>query len=151
MNTRKVDYWAKTAAEAFGETGERGREGELFVKAYLESLGFPVIDNEEDYATQVSGQDLIFTVEGKQHSVDVKSNLTDNNIFYVELHPTGWLFNPQKKSNLICHVNPRRQNMFWYTRENMKIYIDSLGEQKRSLLRLDGKSLPSFIKEKKIG
>lgn len=150
MGNRLTDEWTETAAEAFGDTGKRGRDGELFVKGYLESLGFNVIDNEGDYETQVSGQDLIFTINDKHHSVDVKSNLTDNNVFYVEIEPTGWLFNSRKTSNLICHVNPRKGNMFWYSRANMKSYITSLDLTKRSLLRFDKKTLPGFVKEKKF-
>lgn len=148
MSDRLTNKWTSTTEEAYGPRGKRGRDGETFVRQYLESMGLEVIDNESDVKTQLAGQDLIFTVNGTEHSVDVKSNLTDRNTFYVEIQPNGWLFDPRKISNLICHVNPRKGIMFWYTREKMQEHINNILPSTEPMLKFSKYNLPSFVKER---
>jgi hypothetical protein len=147
MSERLTSEWTPTAEGAFGETGARGREGELFVKKYLESMSYEVTDNESDYHTQLSGQDLIFTIDNITYSVDIKSNLRDDGGFYVEGRASGWLFKKIKTSDFICHVNTRNGQMMWYRRDRMKQYVINNKKYGRELIFFRD-SLPSFIKEK---
>ena len=77
LTDRLVKHWTATAEEAFGKSGKKGREGELFVKKAIESWGWSVTDNEEDYQSQVAGQDLWIQKPSwsNAYSIDVKNNL----------------------------------------------------------------------------
>ena len=112
MSGRLTKRWTKTAGEAYGLTGFKGRQGELMVAHILEEQSIPFQDFEEDKHQQVSGVDL----QASTHSLDVKSNL-NNSRFFIEVSSNGWLFNPNKTSDIIIHVDVKTQECVWYTRK----------------------------------
>ena len=112
MTDRLTRRWTKTAGEAFGQSGVKGRQGELLVASILEEQSIPFQDFEEEKHQQVSGIDL----QVGTHSLDVKSNL-NNGVFFIEVSSNGWLFNPQKTSDIIIHVDVKTSECVWYTRK----------------------------------
>lgn len=126
MGDRLTDKWTPTLEEAFGETGKRGAEGEVWLaKVIGEQWGWEVETFDDDYKRQVQGHDLAIRKPGwaNFYTVDVKNNLGDGGVFYVETSPTGWLFNPKKTNDRVWHVNPSSGWMAWYGRQEM---IDAL-------------------------
>lgn len=122
MSERLTTKWTPTLVEAFGASGARGREGELFVKEAIESWGWEVKDNEESYDEQVAGCDLWLKKPewANFYSIDVKNNLNKFGSFYVD--PSQWM-NPKKKNDRFWHVNVDTGWMAWYSREEMQSYI----------------------------
>jgi hypothetical protein len=112
MTDRLTRRWTKTAGEAFGYTGFKGRKGELLVASILDEQSIPYQDFEEEKHQQISGIDL----QVGTHSIDVKSNL-NRGVFFVEVNSTGWLFNPKKTSDIIIHVDVKTSECVWYTRK----------------------------------
>ena len=124
MSDRLTPEWTPTLNEAFGETGLKGREGELYVKQVIESWGWEVTDNESSHADQVAGRDLwIKKPEWSNfYSVDVKANMGENGSFYVD--PKQWM-DPKKKNDRFWHVNVKTGRMAWYARQDMQYYIQT--------------------------
>ena len=122
QSNRLTSKWTETAEEAFGVSGAKGRQGELFVKRAIESWGWYVTDNEEDYKSQVAGEDLWIQKPewANAYSVDVKNNLNKFGSFYVE--PKEWM-NPKKRNHRFWHVNVDTGWMAWYSREDMQYYF----------------------------
>jgi len=118
--------WYKTAKERHGETGERGREGEELVIEYFTSKGFKVADKESDRKSQLSGVDLELYTNAITYLIDVKANLRDDGSFAVEGGKNGWLFK-KSKSNLIIHINPRKQKIAMYNKDKMIEYLKPRG------------------------
>lgn len=118
MSDRLTKRWTKTAGEAFGRSGVKGRKGELLVARILEEQSIPFQDFEEEKLQQVSGIDL----QVGTHSLDVKSNL-NNGVFFIEVDSNGWLFNPKKTSDIILHFDIRTSECVWYTRAAAKASI----------------------------
>jgi len=112
MTDRLTRRWTKTAGEAFGQSGFKGRQGELLVASILEEQSIPFQDFEEEKHQQVSGVDL----QVGTHSLDVKSNL-NGGVFFIEVNSNGWLFNPKKTSDIIIHVDVKTSECIWYTRK----------------------------------
>lgn len=112
MSGRLTKRWTKTAGEAFGQSGFKGRIGELLVARILEEQSIPFQDFEEEKHQQISGIDL----QVGTHSLDVKSNL-NSGVFFIEVNNNGWLFNPQKTSDIIVHVDVKTSECVWYTRK----------------------------------
>lgn len=93
-------------------SGLKGRLGEvLFFKILLEN-DLPVRDFEEEKRHQVQGIDI----ESNNHTIDVKSNLVDGK-FFIEVDAAGWLFNPNKTSELIVHLDVASHEIVWYFRD----------------------------------
>ena len=124
LTDRLVKHWTATAEEAFGKSGKKGREGELFVKKAIESWGWSVTDNEEDYQSQVAGQDLWIQKPSwsNAYSIDVKNNLDQYGSFWI--YPEEWM-NPKKQNDRFWHVNVDTGWMAWYGREDVQNYIAS--------------------------
>lgn len=122
MGDRLTNQWTPTLEEAFGASGTKGREGELFVKEAIESWGWEVRDNEQSYEEQVAGQDLWIRKPTWKYfySVDVKHNLNQFGGFYVS--PKDWM-KEDKKNDRFWHVNTETGWMAWYAREDMQKYI----------------------------
>lgn len=151
MSERLTKEWTPTLAEAFGESGDKGEKGELFVKAVMESWGWEVKHHKEDFQKQISGQDLEFKSPRwySWYTADVKHNLDDYGSFYVETEDNGWLFNDRKVSHRIWHCNENTGWMAWYDREAMKKYIIDSGFKNTGGLKIDVKMKLDFITRKK--
>lgn len=153
MSERLTPKWTDTLEEAFGASGARGREGELFLKKVIEGWGWEVIDNEEDKELQISGKDLMIKNPkwASFYSVDVKNNLDDRGSFYVDLSEKGWLFNPKKTSDRIWHVNPQTGWMCWYGRKEMQEYMKKEHGIKEELIKVTVYDKIPFITRRKHG
>lgn len=123
MNNRLTSKWTPTTEEAFGTTGKKGREGELFVKKAIESWGWLVTDNEEDYDSQVAGYDLWIQKPtwANAYSIDVKANIDQYGSF--KIYPKEWM-NPKKQNDRFWHVNVTTGWMAWYSRQDVQRYIE---------------------------
>ena len=116
--------WFKNAAGRHGQKGAKGDAGELFFVEAYRSKGWAVIHHGEDRTKQLAGIDVeILRADGVLDGIDVKSNLKADNSFAVEINDKGWLFNPRKKSSVICHVNIDTQMLARYRRNAMQNYI----------------------------
>lgn len=153
MSDRLTDKWTPTLEEAFGETGKRGAEGELWLaKVIGEQWGWEVQTFDDDYKRQVQGHDLAIRKPSwaNFYTVDVKNNLDDYGSFCVETSAKGWLFNPKKTNDRVWHVNPRTGWMAWYGREDMIHAVRRLGLYDTELLRIKpGDQRFNFITRKK--
>ena len=150
MNTRLTSQWTPTLQEAFGYAGTKGRSAELFVKTYIDHLGLECRDCESNYEHQKSGVDLIVTIAGEDVTIDVKSNLNDSGVFFVEGGADGWLRHPNKTSKKIIHVNVENQTLCMYNRADMIRYIKENRHLRGELIKFDVRYLPSFIEYFKI-
>jgi len=121
MSERLTSKWTKTAEEAFGPSGKKGRIGELFMKKVFESWGWAVEDCEDDKSLQTKGIDLYFKKPSwhNSYSCDVKSNMNNYGAFYVH---ADWLFNPKHINDRYFHVNPDTGWVAWYGAEDMKAW-----------------------------
>jgi hypothetical protein len=139
---RLTNQWTKTSAEAFGKTGEAGDIGEDWIHTLLKENNLDVKAFPSDKKKQISGIDIELNGIG----IDIKSNLTDLDTFYVEVKSTGWLLNECKTSEIIWHVNPRSGTTFWYKREDMVAYVKS-NKPKFELLKIRNPRELNFINE----
>jgi len=121
-SNRLVKHWTPTTEEAFGASGKKGREGELFVKKAIESWGWLVTDNEGDYASQVAGYDLWIQKPtwANAYSIDIKTNIDRFGSFWI--YPHTWM-NPKKRNDRFWHVNLDTGWMAWYSRQDVQRYI----------------------------
>ena len=128
ISKRLTSRWTTTAEEAYGNTGKQGRSGELWLAAFLRNKNYNVEDCESSKENQLKGVDL--TISGnslfRSYTIDVKTNLQNDGTFFIETNERGWLFNPNKTSDCIWHVNPDTKNMIWYSRKKMKNAINLL-------------------------
>ena len=115
MSERLTTQWTNTAEEAFGESGAKGRIGELLILNTLQEQSIPAVDLEEDKRKQVRGLDI----QTEKYSLDVKTNLHEGT-FFIEVDPLGWLFHHSKISDIIIHVDPITKEVVWYHREVAK-------------------------------
>jgi len=123
--SRLVNHWTTTAEEAFGHSGAKGHQGELFVVSIMKGWKWEVELFESDYDNQVSGVDIRFKSPSwfKSYTADVKANIDDYGSFFVDTDNKGWLFNPKKTSDRIWHCNPKTGWMVWYGRQEMKKFL----------------------------
>lgn len=115
MSDRLTPLWTKDAEGAFGESGAKGRAGEVLVLNKLREQSLPAIDFEEDKRKQVSGIDI----QSGRYSLDVKANL-HKGTFFIEIDPQGWLFHFSKTSDIIVHVDPDTEEVVWYKRDDAR-------------------------------
>lgn len=142
QSNRLTSEWTLRSEQAFGATGKAGDEGENWTKKILEDCGYEVKFYPSDKEKQIAGIDI----ELNNVAIDIKSNLTDKDTFYVETKQSGWLFNPIKKSTVIWHVNPRNGKTYWYLRSDMIEYA----KKRRNgfeLLKISKPSSLPFIHE----
>jgi hypothetical protein len=127
MTDRLTDEWTPSLKEAFGERGERGRNGELLVIKFLESTGHEVVDHESDHQSQVRGIDISFKKPhwNRMYTGDCKANLRNDGSFYLEYHVwknskrrPGWLFTC--KADRVFHVNVAKQWLCYYDLNQLK-------------------------------
>lgn len=129
MAERLTPRWTNTAEEAFGESGAKGRTGELLILNMLREQSIQSEDLEEDKVRQVRGVDI----QTEKYTLDVKANLRQGS-FFIEVDPLGWLFHPSKTSDIIIHVDVETKDVIWYHRKDAqaKIRINML----RPLVRI---------------
>lgn len=135
LNRRLTPKWTKTLEEAYGDIGKRARDAEVMMINEIKHWPlFTVLDLQSDKAAQMKGHDILIMKEGwrRPYSVDVKSNLHFGG-FSVELHQNGWLFNPKKTSDRICHVDVNEGWWLMYDRNDMKKYL--IGKTKTRILQ----------------
>lgn len=133
MSERLTHHWTETAAQAYGKAGERGRTAELLVMDILTRNNIEYEDFEDDYQYQVAGIDILTD----KLSIDVKGNLYKGH-FYIENGTTGWLFNPNKTSDVILHVDPNTEEVVWYYRSVAASKIRSVNDygEKKSIFKV---------------
>ena len=118
MSDRLTSEWTPTAEGAFGQSGKKGRIGELFMMEVLKTqFGYDVVDYEDDYEKQISGIDIGFKSPAwrKMYTGDVKNNQDKYGNFYV--YP-DWLF--ITKADRIFHVCPESGWLTYYGVPHMK-------------------------------
>lgn len=122
MTDRLVNEWTEGLGEVFGDAGEKGRAGELFVIDAVRSWGWQVKDAASDREQQVKGIDLwIRKPEWRNfYSIDVKNNMNEYGSFWV--YPLQWM-DVKKENDRFWHVNVDTGWMAWYGREDMQRYI----------------------------
>lgn len=140
--TRLTNKWTKTAEEAFGASGKKGREGEIFLIKVLKSWGWSVKDHEDDREKQVAGIDITFKSPNwhNWYTGDSKCNMKDNSVFYVY---RDWLFST--KADRIFHVNPKTGWVAYYGVDEMRKIYDT----NKLNMTFGCKNSPAFVKRKK--
>lgn len=116
--------------------------GENFLLDTLESWGWKA-NLLQDRCNQARGRDIEFN-NGKwknYYTADIKNNLKYNK-FYVEMDDAGWLFNPNKDSHRIWHVDPETGQMVWYDRNDMRRFLSPF--KREGLKMFDINSMPNF-------
>lgn len=151
MTDRLTSKWTSTAAEAFGASGAKGDRGEQFMCEVYSSWGWEFEHFPSSFAHQVGGVDFSFRKPewANFYTADIKSNLDQYGNFYVETNDDGWLFNPQKVSDRIWHVNPDTGWMAWYDRKEMRRYILSEGLWNTTLCKFTVRDKLDFIKRRR--
>jgi hypothetical protein len=145
--TRLTNRWTYTSAEAFGRSGVKGDQGEEFLCKVFEAWDWDYEHYSSSRLHQVRGIDVSFRKPGwaKSYTADVKSNLDTYGNFFVETSDEGWLFNPQKTSDRVWHVNPDTGWMAWYGRDEMKEFIDRMGARNTGLYKITARESLDFI------
>jgi hypothetical protein len=134
MSERITNQWTPTLAEAFGDSPniDLGRRGELTIFNLINSwFGYTATDHEADFKKQKAGIDLSIYKEGwaRPFTIDVKTGASyqsNNGTIKIDMSPDGWLYNPEKTSDRIWHVNLDTGWYTWYDRKDMKKYIETL-------------------------
>ena len=151
MSNRQTPEWTATLSEAYGESGLKGEIGELFLCEVLRSWGWNVIHHPSSREHQMAGVDVAFRSPewSRYYTADVKANLNDRGIFYIETGSWEWLLNPNKKSDRIWHVNVQTGWMAWYDRKEMQRYVIGQKAQNTGLLKIMPTDKIPFIRRKR--
>jgi len=125
MSDRLTPLWTENIEDAYGDTGAKGRQGELFVIKVIVSWGWEVVYYNQHKTYQLQGKDIAFRKPGwsRFYTADVKNNMWENGSFMVDTTRHGWLFDDDKISDRIWHVNTDTGRMAWYDRQYMQQYI----------------------------
>lgn len=121
-SNRKTSEWTTDLEEAFGKTGIKGNNGERWVAEMLIEYGIPAKISKDHRKMQTSGVD-IFAVMHFDFSADVKNNVKSNGNFPIYFK---WLYDPEKFSEYIIHVNPETKKMYWYLRDEAQQYFNDV-------------------------
>lgn len=150
--SRLVNEWVDTTEEAFGHSGAKGHQGELFVAKAMKSWHWDVELFESNRDIQVSGVDIRFKSPSwyKHYTADIKSNIDEYGNFFVETDDNGWLFNPKKVSDRIWHCNPNTGWMTWYGRYEMKKFLVDNNLTNVGLYNITLKQNISFLTRRKV-
>jgi len=156
----------KTLAQKYGKTGKKGRSGENWLKARLESKGLKVIDNESNMSYQITGKDLVVIDEktNKTYSIDVKNNYRDDGCFYIEIEKRnfkgdlviGWALNKNKTTDYIFHTRPSTGDVIFYKTKQLHEYLEQKGVKNKDhpdvicvggdfLIKIQPQNYPDFL------
>jgi hypothetical protein len=145
MSDRLTKEWTTgedALEEAFGETGVKGKQGEIFMCEVFESWDWEYIWHRDEPLLQNNGIDISFKSPAwiNFYTCDVKNNLTESGTFYVY---KDWLF--KGSSDRIFHVNPETGWLNWYDRKRMQKYFD----KKKEYITISTSNRPSWVKARK--
>lgn len=144
MSNRLTSKWTRTAEQAFGSTGSKGRKGEEFVMQQLDKAGVEYYDHENDFQKQRYGIDITYKAEdGSERTMDVKSNLNDRDEFAVY---ADWL--GKSKADYVVHVNPKTGYVASYRTSHMREYFKGQGADKFIWINIH--ETPKFIRVRKV-
>lgn len=151
MSERRTKRWTANAEGAFGATGAKGDRGEAFMCKVFESWNWEFEHFPSSFSEQAKGVDFSFRDPSwsNSYTADIKANLNQYGEFFVETDDTGWLFNPKKVSDRIWHVNPETGWMAWYSRSDMKRYVQSKKLRNTGLLSVQVRDKLDFISRRK--
>ena len=124
MSERRTSKWTDTTEEAFfGDSGIRGREGELKAITLLEKIGFTIAYFPDDKAIQCRGIDMtVKTADGQVRSIDVKANLHTGRDVIVDRPKLE-----RSQANLWLHINLSDPNDYYvYETKKMRRYLKNL-------------------------
>lgn len=154
MSNRLTTKWTDNSEGAFGASGRKGDQGEDFLMSVFKSWGWSATCHRgiQSKSQQVRGVDITFKKPTwhNSYSCDVKANLQDNGMFYVETDSGGWLFNPNKTSDRIWHVNPKTGWMAWYDRKEMQNYVKKQNRCNTELLGISVQNKIPFITRRRV-
>ena len=150
MSDRLTTQWTTNSEGAFGASGAKGDRGEDFLMEVFSAWNWEATCHRglDSKSEQVKGVDITFKDPkwSNSYTCDVKANIHSTyGSFYVETDDSGWLFNRNKNSDRIWHVNPDTGWMAWYGRREMQQYIVSQGRCNTGLYRIDTNCRLSFI------
>lgn len=141
MSDRLTPKWTVSTELAFGLTGKRGREGELYFAKTLETANIPFEEFEDNILMQTQGIDFkVYNI-----TIDVKSNLRSDGSFFIEKYINGWLHCDKKTNDIIVHLNPHVEGCVWYNREEMKSKLKPDLYNKKALLLIDKNNIKPFM------
>ena len=106
MGDRLTNRWTPTLKEAFGATGDKGLEGELWMMEVFQSdWGWECTHHPDDYELQVAGIDITFRNPEwyNSYTCDIKNNQNEFGTFYVH---SDWLMKRTYEPDRVFHVNP---------------------------------------------
>lgn len=142
MSDRLTNRWTPTLEQAFGETGKKGTEGEIFLLSVFKNWGWETRWYENDRSRQVAGIDIEFRSPKwvNFYSCDCKNNMDQYGRFYVY---KDWLF--KIKSDRVFHVNPTTGWFLWYGVKEMREYYKQRGRD-REYIVMYAHDVPRFVK-----
>ena len=120
MGDRLTNRWTPTLKEAFGATGDKGLEGELWMMEVFQSdWGWECTHHPDDYELQVAGIDITFRNPEwyNSYTCDIKNNQNEFGTFYVH---SDWLMKRTYEPDRVFHVNPDTGWMAWYPTKDMR-------------------------------
>jgi hypothetical protein len=145
VSDRLTKKWTANTEAAFGESGRKGREGELYIIEVYTRNGYEVLDHEDSRKHQIAGIDISFRAANSDPftTADVKHNLNNWNSFYVECANNGWLFKSQ--ADKIIHCNVAKGITAEYKVSDMQDHVKAVANVELKLLKIEHMASPGFV------
>lgn len=127
MSKRLTNKWTATTTEAFGDN-EQTRKGNLAELMYYK-YAIPLYDEVQHFPSdrqkQLQGADIVLYQNhwSRPYTVDIKANMMNRGMFFVDTSPDGWLFNPRKTNDRVCHVCVETAWAIEYDANEMRKFI----------------------------
>jgi hypothetical protein len=128
LTDRITSEWTDTLAEAFGNTHSIANAviaEEMYyqfaIRTYADVQYMP-----SDRSFQTRGIDLLVKQASwpRFYAVDVKANMHGIK-FWIDNRESGWLRNPQKRTDIIVHIDVDSKHALQYTRQDMIVRLNS--------------------------
>lgn len=137
---RKNSEWMETLEEAFDAHDvrvQKGKEAEDLYESWATKKYQEVINYSKERTEQNAGVDFSFYKAGwkRPYTVDIKGNATKRHIT-LDNREDGWLRNPNKTSDRICHVDVKHGWATDYRRYEMIEHLDKYDVPKIENLRI---------------